>query len=328
MNGDARKQTGTVFDRVRERCAEVMRRARFVRIDGERLETLACELAAYRLPTPSLDPRYHHLGTPQSTLAFVLTLDAVNFGSGYFPALRKRAGLSGYFTIATALKERFDNDGSFSAAELCELSPADVARVFGQDLDVPDVAELMARFAEALSQLGSLLLDRYGGRYEGLVEAAGHSAARLVGVLSAMPFFRDVSSYGDLEVPLYKRAQLTSADLALALRGRGLGRFHDLDDLTVFADNLLPHVLRCDGILVYDRRLLRRIDAEEPIGSGSPEEVEIRAGTVHAVEALSQAIRHRGGEATPRELDHLLWNRGQQADIKAKPRHRTRCVYY
>ena len=41
-------------------------------------------------------------------------MDAINFGSGWFPTLRKRAGLSGYNTIAAALSDRF-RDGAWSA---------------------------------------------------------------------------------------------------------------------------------------------------------------------------------------------------------------------
>ncbi len=37
----------------------------------------------------------------------------------------------------------------------------------------------------------------------------------------------------------YKRAQIVASDLALA----GVARFADLDRLTIFADNLVPHVL-------------------------------------------------------------------------------------
>ena len=49
----------------------------------------------------------------------------------------------------------------------------------------------------------------------------------------------------------YERAQLAAADLSLAFDGRGLGRFDDLQNLTIFADNLVPHVLRVDNILIY-----------------------------------------------------------------------------
>ena len=96
-----------VLDRVREACAEVASRARSVRVEPERLEALATELEQAPAP-PELDPARHHLGDPGATLAYVVTLDAVNFGSGWFPKLRKRPGLSGYFTIATSLKERFE----------------------------------------------------------------------------------------------------------------------------------------------------------------------------------------------------------------------------
>ena len=54
----------------------------------------------------------------------------------------------------------------------------------------------------------------------------------------------------------------------------------------------MPHVLRVDGVLEYDPALLARIDAGELIAAGSPEEVEIRAVSLHAVERLVDQ-RHR-----------------------------------
>jgi hypothetical protein len=143
-----------------------------------------------------------------------------------------------------------------------------------------------------------------------------------------MPFYRDVESYGDLQVPFYKRAQLTVGDLALAFGGAGCGRFADLDQLTIFADNLVPHVLRVDRVLQYDDVLARRIDEGELIPAGSAEEVEIRACALHAVELLVQAMRAASQDVTAQGLDYLLWNRGQQPHYKARPRHRTRTVYY
>ena len=134
----------------------------------------------------------------------------------------------------------------------------------------------MRLFAQALNDLGRLLLDRYDGSSGALVEAARGSAERLVSILPGMPLYRDVSRYAGLEVPFYKRAQLTAADLALACPDRQACRFADLDRLTIFADNLVPHVLRVDGVLTYDRELAARIDAEELIPPGSPEEEPVR----------------------------------------------------
>jgi hypothetical protein len=318
----------SVLASVRAAAARVMARARSVRIDEAALAALAGRLLADPPPAPSWDPVAHHVGTPASRLAFVVTLDAINFGSGWFPKLRKRAGRSGYYTVAMGLKDRFDAEGPWSAAELARLGPADLARVTGQALDDPEVAELMALFARALNDLGALLEARHGGRFEALVAAAGGSGARLVEALAEMPLYRDVSRYDDFAVPFYKRAQITVADLAIAFAGEGPGRFTDLAELTCFADNLVPHVLRREGVLRYDPALAARIDAEELLLQGSPEEVEIRAAGVHAVEGLVATIRAGGGRATAHEIDMALWHRGQRPEIKAHPRHRARCPYY
>jgi hypothetical protein len=143
-----------------------------------------------------------------------------------------------------------------------------------------------------------------------------------------MPLYQDVATYQGFRVPFLKRAQITCADLATALRGRGLGRFDDLAKLTIFADNLVPHTLRMLGVLSYDLLLLQRIEREEELASGSEEEVEIRACALHAVELLSAACARRGYAVAPHKLDLLLWSRGQSPQIKARPRHRTRCTYY
>jgi len=315
-------------ERVRRAAAEVSRRARFVRIDPAGIGALAERLAREAPPTPDYDTAHHHRGSPASTLAFNLTLDSINFGSGWFPLLRKPPGLSGYFTVATGIKRRFDEKGPWSAAELGEIGARELAALLGQDLAVAEVRELMELFAEALRDLGAWLGRRFGGRFEGPVEEAAGSAERLAELLAEMPFYRDVERYDELDVPFYKRAQIVPSDLALAFGGEGFGRFRDLERLTIFADNLVPHVLRCERVLVYAPELLARIDAGELLAAGSPEEVEIRAGGVHATELLVGAIRARGGRTSARDLDQLLWTRGQDPRIKAHPRHRTRCVYY
>ncbi len=317
-----------LFATIRARAAEVSRRAEFVRIDALALARLAEGLAGDPPAPPEWDATTHHRGPPRSTLAYVVTLDAINFGSGWFPKLRKRHGRSGYFTVAMGLRDRFDAEGPWSPRELAELSPLDLAQVTGQSVDDPEVIELLALFASALNDLGEFLTRRHGASFADLVESAEGSAERLVRALAEMPLYRDVSVYDEFEMPFYKRAQITVADLALAFGGEGFGRFEDLAELTAFADNLVPHVLRMEGVLHYRQGLGERIDAGELLEHGSPEEVEIRAAGVHAVEAIVAAIRARGLPATAQSIDYTLWHRGQRPEMKAQPRHRARCPYY
>jgi hypothetical protein len=317
----------TVFAEIRAAAAEVTRRARSVTIDAAGLDALAAALAIEKPGTPDLDPGHHALATPEATLAFVLTLNAVNFGSGWFPVLRKLPGKSGYLTVSTLLRERFVRSGPLGARELGELDPERCAALFGQAGN-PAARPLMAEFAGALADLGALLERDFAGSFERLVAAAGGSANALVRLLARMPRYRDVARYEELVVPFYKRAQITCADLALAFDRRGPGAFRDLGELTLFADNLVPHVLRMKGVLRYAPELAARIDREEVLATGSAEEVEIRAVALHAVERLAAACRERGFAASPAALDQLLWARGQAPAIKAVPRHRARNTYY
>jgi len=314
----------TLLDRVRRAAEEVAAHSDHVRVDHARLLELAASLQRLPMELPRLDPGTHHLGQGEETVAFLLTLDAVNFGSGYFPELRPFMERTGYFAVAAALRHRYLREGPLGADELAALRPEDCACIFGQS---PDGAagELMANFATSLNELGRLLLERFGGSFAALLNAAEGSAERLVELLAGLSSFRDVSSYKGFEVPLLKRAQISAADLSLAL---GEGSFGDLERLTVFADCTVPHVLRLDGVLQYSGALAERIDAEEPIDAGSGEEVEIRAVALHACELLLAELRRRGRRVLAMQLDYFLWNRGQEPRYASRPSHLTRTIYY
>ena len=156
-----------LFDRIRSRCAEVTKRAQHVRIDDAGLEAFALRLASDQWSADDLDPAHYFSGDESETLAFVVSLDAINFGSGWFPALHKRPGMSGYRTIATACRERFEVQGSFGGEALRATTPESMAEVLGQDLRHGEVAELMGLYAQAWRDLGVWL----GGRYYGILPA-------------------------------------------------------------------------------------------------------------------------------------------------------------
>ncbi len=308
-----------LLEEVRSSCAQIAAHARWVRIDTDAisddgvLEKIAAP--APDEPPAALDPVRHYLeGEPADVADYLLALDAINFGSGWFPTLRKRldagAPLGGYFTVAWGLtdyvraRHATDNGAALDAVWLRAVDTRTIAGILGQRPD----HELMSLYAQALRELGRFLGDR---RALDLVAECGGSVERL-----AQSLGRGMAMFDDRG--FYKRAQIVAADLALA----GVASFADLDRLTIFADNLVPHVLRCEGILVYDESLAARIDAGELLPTGGPER-EIRACAVHACELISA----RTG-IPPRVLDHRLWNRGQAPEYKARARHRCRCVYY
>jgi hypothetical protein len=284
-------------------------RARRVTIDVDATEAYASGLPHESPPAPDLAPG----AADEDRAAFQLTLNAINFGSGWFPTLRKRPGMSGFRTVEAGLREH----GPYTARRLARIDREEIARTLGQDPE----HELMGLFEIALRELGSRVQEEHGGEFLDLAGYGAGSAERLAAHLATWPTWFDVSPYDGEQVPLFKRAQIAAADLALS----GLAPAHDLHRLTLFADNLVPHVLRLDGVLRFDDELTARIDAEALIEHDSPEEVEIRACALHAVELIVEAHPQ---PTTATAIDNVLWHRGGQPRYKARPRHRARTTAY
>lgn len=134
---------------VRSACKTVAERAALVHIDCDRLPAYAAALPLDEIRQPELHASRHYLGHGEDTAAFFVTLDAINFGSGYFPHVRKRPGMSGYFTVASSLNDYFQAHGPLSAEQLAQFTAEDGARMFGQDLANAPVAELMGLLPSA-----------------------------------------------------------------------------------------------------------------------------------------------------------------------------------
>jgi hypothetical protein len=257
---------------VRAHCARVAARARHV--------TIHPGAARYDGGVSGLDPQLHRLDAPRDeVIRYVLILDAINFGSGWFAELG---------TGTDAITRRLSERGTpWTAAELRALDVPAAATAVA----LPAEHELTALYARALRDLGAWLGDGLD---------LGGSAQAFAARLTEMPLFADPG--------FYKRAQITANDLVLA----GVADFADADRLTVFADDRLPHVLRADGVLEYAPDLAARIDAGAPLAHGSAEEVELRACAVHACERLAAAAG-----VPPRTLDNWLWHRG--ATVPGRP---------
>ncbi|HEX2391675.1 MAG TPA: queuosine salvage family protein [Solirubrobacterales bacterium] len=302
-------------EEVRDACAWVAARARSVRIEEGAIESYAAALPAANAAD---EPAAGIASAERETrAAYAICLNAINFGSGWWPTIRKRPGHSGFFTVAAGLGERFRDDGPWRPEELAGLDAAAVAAVLGQDPEHP----LMAQFATALRDVGGHVLADHGSEFAAVAEAAGGSAPALAGLLGSWDAFADVSTYEGRRVPFFKRAQLAAADLDRA----GVAALRDLDRLTAFADNLVPHVLRVDGILRLDPELIAAIEAGRLLVHGSAPEVELRAAAVQAVELLAAAS---GGRFSPPEIDLALWNRGRAPRCKSLPRPRSRNTAY
>src|ERR1700729_1907990 len=157
MAGGPTPRHPVIMDELRQACAAVAARARSVTVVGEAIPASAARL------TPDPDPASQPPPTQverEARAAYWLTMDAINFGSGWFPTLRKRGTLSGYNTIASALREHFDQ-GGWTAAQLTTLDAATLGPILGQDPG----HDLMGLYAAALRDLGERVTAAHDGQF-------------------------------------------------------------------------------------------------------------------------------------------------------------------
>ena len=241
----------------------------------------------------------------------------MNFGSGWFPQLRKRPGLSGARSLAEALADhvaaagaahgRLAGRGRRRLRAPCSASPTPARSTTCSSCSPRPGATSAACWPSGTT--GRRHAGPRGGR-------VGRPARRDARVDAAGPRRRHLRrGAATVEVPFYKRAQITVSHLARAFDGQGLGRFDDVDRLTAFADNLVPHVLRMAGVLVYDDGPRRPHRRRRPAAARAAPR---RSRSGPAASTRSSCWPAAAGQS-PAAVDHQLWQRGQSPGGQGRP---------
>lgn len=313
-------------------CEFVVDHARDVRLDLGKLDSMSRQWVSEPFQVPGWDAPIHWSGTPEETLHYVLLLDALNFcfwvdpGQTRWEVEYQGQTFNGYKALSVALRRALEEGVTLTSAQtLAELTADQLAHILRGKGEIPLLKERL----EHANQVGRKLLDLWQGDFSRAVASCKGSAVALTALIARdFPCFYDVSQYQGREIPIYKRAQITVVDLAGSLNFQGYGEFHDLEQLTAFADYKIPQVLRALGIMEYSQELAERVDQQQLLAPGSAEEVEIRAAMVWAVELIRRSMAQLGRPLMAYELDWFFWNLGQTKLPDEKPYHRVRTVFY
>ena len=315
-------------ERVRLSAERVLATATDVSLNEEKLAQFVARLSVADIKTHySWDRDFHPAGTTEQLINYVFTIDAVNFGSGFSPEWKMKRPTSTYQTVASTLTRVQAEGLELTAAFAAEITVERVADILGESPDFP----LVAMFTQAWQSLGKFVVDQYGSYQQLLtVLPAENTAQALINLLvSNVPEFNDHALYNGSVVFFYKRAQILANDLHLALADDSPFVPADIAKLTMFADNLVAHVLETEGALEYSEDLRQKIRNKELITAGSTAEVEIRAAEIIAVEKAVKLLQASGFEScSPAMLDVYLWSIGQELQYKQYPRHLTKSFFY
>lgn len=113
--------------------------------------------------------------------------------------------------------------------------------------------------------------------------------------------------------PFLKRSQLFVGMMAGRLQTTELpSGLRNTERMTIYADYILPMVLHQMGVLNYNTGLLALVRNRKHIPSGSADELEIRAATILACDALLRELRSYPGyeNVSILALDTALWLQG------------------
>lgn len=308
----------------------VAEHARHVTVDPAAVEAVGADFAQRAIPVPSWNAELHFTdGTPR-TANYLLLLDALNFsfwGEPRWYIDYRGQSLRGYWALAASLKRAIEEGHPVDDARyMAEITPDQLAHILRGTGDIPLFDYRLAHMRE----VGNQLLALYGGQFTRAIESCRGSAVALAKLLARdFPNFEDVSPYEGRTIHLYKRAQILPADLFGAFGGKTWGAFHDIGELTAFADYKVPQVLEKLGILRYSPELEAKLRGGVVLPHHSAEEVEIRALTIWGTELLRQAMARHGRPVMAIEVDWLLWEMGLTIQPpEDKPYHLTRTTAY
>ncbi len=187
---------------------------------------------------------------------------------------------------------------------------------------------LMEERERIIRETGRVLVDRFDGEFIHAVESVNEKAWPLaVLLMTNFDSFRDVSQHNGSPVYFMKRAQICALDLSMVWQQRKYPALDGLDELTAFADYRIPQSLRHLEIIRYSDALATAIEREDEIEKDSPEEIEIRAASIQAVDRMAKATDKAGKRTPAWQIDWYLWGLSHDAAVKAN-HHRTRTVYY
>lgn len=339
----------TVTRLVLETTARVCRTPRHVRVAAAGVSSLAASLEdrahlLARAPEPFPEPDL--FGSDERHAQFLFIAASVNFsfwpddeaqrwhwphapGEGCTdrcpPGCRPHTGAVAFgLSLRDALRRGVPvTDASY----LWRLTPPEIEDLLGGSGRLP----LLEERTQVLNETGRVLAKLFSGEIATLVRLASQSADDALALLfHNFPSLRDVSVLDGMPVYFLKRAQIFIADLFRIFAGRSLGRLDDVRCLTALSDYRLPQMLRAAGAIEYSPPLARHVDSCFPLRAGSREEIELRAATIQAVDALRAELGRRTGEnVLACLLDGELWRLAHDDEFgDLSPHHRTRTIFY
>ena len=310
--------------------------AQLVRINHAKITEVANWMAYEEFAKPDGSMLFDFGNDPDVLMDFTLVVNTMNFAfTDFSTGVKFETDYMGKRWCDSegmlACLHRAINAGIpfFSGEYLSKLTRKDLESVFAGTIEMPMLDERVVLFNE----VGRVLVEKYQGRYSNFVRSCAprlyaNGDGLLERLTTEFPRFRDVSMYHGSEVHIYKLAQLGIWGMHLALSPRGAWKLEDADNLTAFADYIVPVGLRVMNIFEYAPELEKQINSLVEVKRDSEAEIELRASSIYVIAKLTEEINKRRPGMEPLlqpQVDFRFWKTYHATHW---PHHLTKTVMY
>ena len=212
---------------------------------------------------------------------------------------------------------------------LRDITETTFKSIFRANIEMPMSKEK----TDVLNQVGQILVEEYKGDWLNFVKSGPkklyqNGEGLIERLVSQFERFRDTSIYLGEKVHFLKLAQLAFWGIH-----RELGKYddfyiEDMENMTAFADYIVPVALEKMKIITYSEKLKNKIEQGVLIESDSIEEIEIRAATLFVTAQLTEEInklRLDDEKIIIPQLDFKLWT---DFHANKSPHHLTKTIMY
>ena len=209
-----------------------------------------------------------------------------------------------------------------------DMNLEEFKRLFTGNIEMPMADEKV----KILNNVGDILVTKYGGDWinfidDGPKKLYNNGEGLIERLVRDFKRFDDHSIFENEKVYFLKLAQLAFWGIHRELSKKYF-YIEDMENMTAFADYIIPVALESFGIVKYSSELKEKIDLGILIDRDSIEEIEIRSTSIYVTAKLTELINNYKKEEEKiiiPQLDFKLWT-----DFHAdeRPHHLTKTIMY
>ena len=209
-----------------------------------------------------------------------------------------------------------------------DMNLEEFKRLFTGNIEMPMADEKV----KILNNVGDILVTKYGGDWinfidDGPKKLYDNGEGLIERLVRDFKRFDDHSIFENEKVYFLKLAQLAFWGIHRELSKKYF-YIEDMENMTAFADYIIPVALESFGIVKYSSELKEKIDLGILIDRDSIEEIEIRSTSIYVTAKLTELINNYKKEEEKiiiPQLDFKLWT-----DFHAdeRPHHLTKTIMY